>query len=133
MRRSAALRLPANGSHPSRRKSHAAPAIVTAVTDVDNLYKTTYHQDNLYKHDSNHIQAKAHTPISINILEHLSSLVMRRTGGQYNGMAGYFDSSRGDLRLFNVTVGAGGRSYMSYLKVPQKLQEFCDEMNERRE
>ena len=39
MRRSAPLRLPANSSHPSRGKSHATPAIVTIVTDVDKLYK----------------------------------------------------------------------------------------------
>ena len=32
----------------------------------------------------------------------------------------------------NVTAGAGGKSYMSYLKVPQKLQAFCDELNHRR-
>lgn len=77
--------------------------------------------------------AKAHTPFSVDMLKRLSSLVMRRTGGQYNGMAGSFDSSQGDLRLLNVTAGAGGKSYMNYLKVPQKLKEFCDEMNERRE
>ena len=77
--------------------------------------------------------AKAHTPFSVNMLKQLSSLVMRRTGGQYNGMAGSFDSSQGDLRLLNVTAGAGGKSYMNYLKVPQRLQEFCEEINERRE
>ncbi len=77
--------------------------------------------------------AKAHTPFSIDMLKQLSSLVMRRTGGQYNSMTGSFDSSQGDLRLLNVTAGAGGKSYMSYSKVPQKLKEFCDEMNERRE
>lgn len=77
--------------------------------------------------------AKAHTPISIGVLKHLSSLVMRRTGGIVSGMGGIFDSSKGDLRLVNVTAGAGGRSYMNYLKVPQKLSEFCEEMNERRQ
>lgn len=77
--------------------------------------------------------AKAHTPFSVGVLKHLSSMVMRRTGGVVNGMGGSFDSSRGDLRLVNVTAGAGGRAYMNYLKVPQRLEEFCKEMNERRE
>lgn len=76
--------------------------------------------------------AKAHTPISVGVLKHLSALVMRRTGGEVNGFGGSFDSSRGDLRLVNVTAGAGGKTYMNYLKVPQKLEEFCKEINERR-
>lgn len=76
--------------------------------------------------------AKAHTPISIGVLKHLASLVMRRTGGEVNVFSGSFDSSRGDLRLVNVTAGAGGKTYMNYLKVPQKLEEFCKEINERR-
>lgn len=76
--------------------------------------------------------AKAHTPISIGVLKHLASLVMRRTGGEVNVFSGSFDSSRGDLRLVNVTAGAGGKTYMNYLKVPQKLEEFCKEINEIR-
>ena len=58
---------------------------------------------------------------------------MRRTGTTYNTLAGTFDSSKGDLRLVNVTAGQDGKSYMNYLKVPQKLKEFCGEMNERRD
>lgn len=75
--------------------------------------------------------AKIHTPFSIGVLKYLSSLVMRRTGGVNNGMGGVFDSSWGELRLVNVTAGPGGKSYMSYQKVPQRLEEFCKEMNER--
>lgn len=77
--------------------------------------------------------AKEHAPFSIDMLKRLSSIVMRRTGATYNTLAGTFDSSRGDLRLVNVTAGQGGNSYMNYLKVPQRLKEFCEEMNERRE
>jgi len=76
--------------------------------------------------------AKAHTPISVGVLKHLAALVMRRTGGEVNGFGGSFDSSRGDLRLVNVTAGAGGRTYMNYQKVPQKLEDFCKEVNERK-
>lgn len=77
--------------------------------------------------------AREHTPFSVDMLKQLSSIVMRRTGVAYNTLAGTFDSSKGDLRLVNVTAGYGGKSYMNYLKVPQKLKEFCEEMNERRE
>ncbi|WP_315332023.1 Fic family protein [Prevotella histicola] len=76
--------------------------------------------------------ADGHTPFSIGILKHLASLVMRRTGGEVNGLAGSFDSSRGDLRLVNVTAGAGGKTYMNFQKVPYKLEDFCREVNERR-
>ena len=57
--------------------------------------------------------ARTHTPFSVGVLKHLSSLVMRRTGGVVNGMGGSFDSSRGDLRLVNVTAGAGGKTYLN--------------------
>ena len=76
--------------------------------------------------------AEGHTPFSIGILKHLASLIMRRTGGEVNGLAGSFDSSRGDLRLVNVTAGAGGKTYMNFQKVPHKLEDFCREVNERR-
>ena len=76
--------------------------------------------------------AEGHTPFSIGILKHLASLVMRRTGGEVNGLAGSFDSSRGNLRLVNVTAGAGGKTYMNFQKVPHKLEDFCREVNERR-
>ena len=77
--------------------------------------------------------ARAHTPFSIDMLKELSSIVMRRTGGIFNAPGGVFDSSKGDLRRVNVTAGTMGRSYMSYLKVPHKLEDFCKEMNEKRE
>ncbi|WP_314313823.1 Fic family protein, partial [Hoylesella saccharolytica] len=77
--------------------------------------------------------AREHTPFSIDILKELSSIVMRRTGGIFNAPGGVFDSSKGDLRWVNVTAGTMGKSYMSYLKVPQKLEDFCKEMNEKRE
>ena len=77
--------------------------------------------------------AREHTPFSIDMLEELSSIVMRRTGGIFNAPDGVFDSSKGDLRRVNVTAGTMGRSYMSYLKVPHKLEDFCKEMNEKRE
>lgn len=79
------------------------------------------------------IWAKEHKAITTDMLKQLSALVMKNTGTVYNTMSGNFDSSKGDIRLVNVTAGAGGRSYMSFLKVPTKLQEFCTQINQRRE
>ena len=76
--------------------------------------------------------AEGHTPFSIGILKQLAALVMRRTGGEIHGLNGSFDSSKGDLRLVNVTAGAGGKTYMNFQKVPHKMEEFCREVNERR-
>ena len=45
---------------------------------------------------------------------------------------GNFSSARGELRLLNVTAGVGGRSYMNYSKVPTKLAEFCEQLNNQR-
>ena len=76
--------------------------------------------------------AKSHTDFSVEMLKELSSIVMKNTGSQYNTVQGSFDASKGDLRLVNVTAGAGGKSYLNYAKVPSKLTTFCQEMNKRR-
>ncbi len=76
--------------------------------------------------------AKLHTDFSVEMLKELSAIVMKNTGSQYNTAQGSFDASKGDLRLVNVTAGAGGKSYLNYTKVPSKLTAFCQEMNERR-
>ena len=76
--------------------------------------------------------AKAHTPITIYMLKALSKLVMQNTGSTYKTALGDFSSANGDLRLVNVSAGVGGKSYMSYQKVPDKMQEFCDWLNAER-
>ena len=76
--------------------------------------------------------AKLHTPITVDMLKSLSRLVMQNTGSTYKTALGDFSSANGDLRLVNVTAGVGGRSYISYRKVPSRLQEFCDWLNEMR-
>ena len=76
--------------------------------------------------------AKDHTEITIEILKSLSRLVMQNTGSTYKTALGDFSSANGDLRLVNVTAGVGGRSYLSYQKVPAKLQDFCDWLNVQR-
>lgn len=78
------------------------------------------------------IFAKSHADISIEMLRKLSSIVMKNTGTTYHTVLGDFSSADGDLRLLNVTAGMGGRSYMNYSKVPAKLAELCESINNRR-
>lgn len=77
--------------------------------------------------------ADQHTDYSIKLLCHLSGMVMKNTGTEYNTMLGNFSSANGDLRLLNVTAGRGGKSYMSYQKVPQRLEDFCNWLNAQRQ
>lgn len=77
--------------------------------------------------------ARNHSLISIDLLKDLAGLVMKNTGSEYHTALGDFSSSNGDLRLLNVTAGVGGKSYMSYTKVTDKLKELCEWLNERRE
>ena len=78
-------------------------------------------------------QAKEKKDFSIDMLKELSAIVMKNTGSTYNTLQGSFDSSKGDLRLVNVTAGAGGRSYMNFLKVPSRLADFCTKLNDCRQ
>ena len=73
--------------------------------------------------------SKSHDPISVDMLKELSSLVMKNTGSTYQTVLGCFSTAKGDLRLLNVTAGIGGRSYMSFTKVPVRLENFCDKLN----
>ena len=79
------------------------------------------------------VYARNHVDITIERLKELSALTMRNTGSEYHTALGDFSSANGDIRLLNVTAGVGGRSYMAYNKVPQKLKEFCDTLNATRQ
>lgn len=73
-----------------------------------------------------------HEPITVDWLVLLASKVMARTGSEYHSIGGDFSAAKGELRKLNVTAGTGGRSYMSYQKVPARLTAFCEELNRRR-
>lgn len=75
------------------------------------------------------IYARSHTDITVDRLKELSALTMKNTGAEYHTALGDFSSVNGDLRLLNVTAGVGGKSYMAFNKVPQKLKDFCDNLN----
>lgn len=73
-----------------------------------------------------------HDPITVDWLITLASKVMARTGGEYHSLGGDFSAAKGELRKLNVSAGIGGKSYVSYQKVPSLLAAFCDELNKRR-
>ena len=73
-----------------------------------------------------------HELISVDWLISLAGKVMAQTGSEYHSIGGDFSAAKGELRKLNVTAGVGGRSYLSYLKVPSHLDVFCQELNKRR-
>ena len=75
---------------------------------------------------------RKHEPITVEWLVTLASKVMARTGSEYHSLGGDFDASKGELRKLNVTAGIGGKSYINYHKVPQRMETFCKELNARR-
>ena len=75
---------------------------------------------------------RGHQPITPDWLVVLASKVMARTGNEYHSIGGDFSAARGELRKLNVTASMGGKSYMSYQKVPTRLAAFCEELNKRR-
>lgn len=76
--------------------------------------------------------AKNHEKITIDLLCNLSSFVMQNTGSIYKTFSGDFSSAEGELRLINVSAGHGGKSYLAWQKVPDRLQKFCDWLNKER-
>ncbi|MBR2776874.1 MAG: Fic family protein [Bacteroidaceae bacterium] len=75
---------------------------------------------------------KRHEDITVDWLVILASKVMARTGSEYHAAGGDLSAAKGEFRKLNVTAGLGGKSYMSYLKVPARLAAFCKELNKRR-
>ena len=75
---------------------------------------------------------KQHENITVDWLVLLASKVMAHTGSEYHTAIGDFSAAKGELRKLNVTAGLGGKSYMSFQKVPERLAAFCEELNHRR-
>lgn len=83
-------------------------------------------------YEQSFIYAKSHADFSIELLCSLAALVMQNTGSTYKTIGGDFSSAKGDLRLLNVSAGRGGKSYLAWQKVPDRLQKFCDWLNAER-
>lgn len=84
-------------------------------------------------YEESFVFAKNHEKITIELLCKLSGILMHNTGSFYNTIGGSFSSANGDLRLLNVSAGRGGKSYLSWQKIPDRLQKFCDWLNDERE
>jgi Fic family protein len=65
--------------------------------------------------------------LTVDHIRSISSLVLKGTGGVISTMAGDFDSSKGEFR--KATVRAGNRTFMDYGKVPGKVKELVDYVN----
>ena len=76
-------------------------------------------------------EADKKAPITADFLKKLNATSMKRTGDIHNTMGGSFDSSKGEYRLCGVTAGYGGKSYMNYQKIPDKMSELCNEISKR--
>ncbi len=72
---------------------------------------------------------KRNEPYTVELLCRLAAKVMQRTGSEYHTLSGDFDSSRGDLRLCNVSTGFGGKSYLAFRKVRKATVDFCHWLN----
>jgi Fic family protein len=71
--------------------------------------------------------AEEKIPLTIEIIQQLSALVMKTTGSKIYSMAGNFDSSKGDFR--KVTIRAGTTTFMDYKKVPERVHELVFYIN----
>ena len=65
--------------------------------------------------------------LSVETVQHISSLVMKNTGASYNMMGGAFDASKGEFRKGGVHVGT--RSFARYKKVPGLVKDLVDYIN----
>ncbi len=71
--------------------------------------------------------AKSKKPLTSEIIQNISSLVMKNTGSFISSIGGDFDSSKGDYR--KVTVRAGTTTFMDYKKVPERVKLLLEEIN----
>lgn len=72
--------------------------------------------------------AEEKAPLTVEIIQKLSAIIMKTTGSEISSMAGNFDSSIGDFR--KVTVRAGTTTFIDYKKVPERVQELVNYINQ---
>lgn len=74
-----------------------------------------------------HELAESKKPLTLANTQHLSSLILKNTGGPISMMGGEFDSSKGEFR--KGTVRAGDTTFVNYLKVDKLVKELVDHIN----
>jgi len=65
--------------------------------------------------------------ITPGMIQKMSALVMKTTGGEINSVGGTYNSALGDWRKSMVYVGT--RYFSDYQKVPAQVKTLCDELN----
>ena len=83
-------------------------------------------------YEQSFVYAKRNADFSIEMLCNLAALVMKNTGSTYKTIAGEFSSAKGELRLLNVSAGRGGKSYLAWQKVNDRLGAFYKWLNKER-
>lgn len=74
-------------------------------------------------------QARKKRKFSVDFIQEIVALVMKNTGSLNNSIEGSFDTSKGDLRIAQVYVDK--KYFPDYKKVPDLLEKFCKQVNER--
>ena len=98
--------------------------VIISIVSGNNFEKNAYEQSFIY--------ARQNTDFSIELLCNIASILMKNTGSVYQTLGGNFSSAKGELRLLNVSAGRGGKSYISWQKVNDKLGQFYTWINEER-
>jgi len=62
-------------------------------------------------------KADSKTPVSLELVQHIASLVLKHTGGIYQTALGQVDASKGEFRKGSVFIGK--YSFPNYQKVPE--------------
>ena len=73
--------------------------------------------------------ARDKTPLTIEFIQKIGSMVKMSTGSIVNTAIGTYDTSKGELRLSGVR--AGNRLFPDYKKVPSLLKTLCETTNEQ--
>ena len=68
-------------------------------------------------------------PITVELIKHINTLIMKNTGSIYNTPLGQVDASNGEFRKGNVS--AGGTYFPGYDKVEKLTKEFVHSLQEK--
>lgn len=71
--------------------------------------------------------AQERTPITVQFIQQLAALVMRKTGSIYETVFGTVDAGKGEYRKGNVS--AGSSYFPNYTKVPTLVNELIDTLH----
>lgn len=74
-------------------------------------------------------EAKKKRMLTPDFIQEIAARVMKNTGAEVNTVMGSYNIANGDFRI--GTVRAGIRTFPDYKKVPDLVDRFCTEINEK--